>query len=693
MADVMQYREVRQRFSVRDDDGPDSDLFPDRYTVTGVVEFTPKLPKGDVIAYPEEFVKPLPVTGRIIAGELFANWVVSDQEGPRPLFLPVTVDDNADQTWSWVMRVASLSIDGQEADIKMGDREFQVEAGDGPLWLSTVAAVSKGGTITTRGPRGYGITDITAEGGVVTVEWEGGEDVALPIPSAEYVANAVDGAKWARGELTAGMDLNSLPREGHYFARSFSSTANVLNWPPQAEGTPGHLEELRTSSGLNIQRVTTYGTNMKIIQRTVLSATNQTWSAWHVVWARDGSHLPPTPEPVDVPVDAYVQNQVRQTQFMQAMGGPIDTRGRSAVAFRMDHGFKNFAEKLLPLFRARGIVPSMVYNPRSWSRPENEGVTAADLNAWVQAGEVEVWNHGATHSNVHTEAELYDEIVNSLHEIEAELPAAAGKVWGFAPPGVGAGGYGGFGSGASPEDWDTVAGRLILKHHAVAAAYLYGTGTRPLDGTPRVGLSHYTMDKATVESLKGRVDTGIVRGHGVQFMVHPSLVDTEGYITTAQIEELLDYVVARRDQDQLLTLSPYQLLVADSTQGGATEVYESGVRDVTGLIPNVVSGTLHVWRSGSTVWMRFYRLLVTDPETNTYHSFMDLLPIGMRPGAQEYLPLAEAASASTRGPASPAASGHVYVYNATPGKRMDGLVSFHTPDDPPAQSALPGVPA
>ena len=185
MADVMQYREVRQRFSVRDDDGPDSDLLPDKYTVTGMVEFTPKLPKGDVIAYPEEFVKPMPITGRIVAGELFANWVASDQEESRPLFLPVTVDDEADQTWSWIMRVASLSIDGQEADIKMGDREFQVEAGEGPLWLSTVAAVAKGsGTIATRGPRGYAVTSITAGGGELVFEWEDGKTDTIPMPDS-----------------------------------------------------------------------------------------------------------------------------------------------------------------------------------------------------------------------------------------------------------------------------------------------------------------------------------------------------------------------------------------------------------------------------------------------------------------------------------------------------------------------------
>lgn len=185
MADVMQYREVRQRFSVRDDDGPDSDLLPDRYTVTGTVEFTPKLPKGDVLAYPEEFVKPMPITGRIIAGELFANWVVSDQEEPRPLYLPVTVDDEADQTWSWIMRVSSLLIDGQEASIEMGDREFQVEAGDGPLWLSTAAAAPKGsGAIATRGPRGYSVASVTAGDGALRFVWEDGQEASIPLPES-----------------------------------------------------------------------------------------------------------------------------------------------------------------------------------------------------------------------------------------------------------------------------------------------------------------------------------------------------------------------------------------------------------------------------------------------------------------------------------------------------------------------------
>lgn len=226
MADVMQYREVRQRFSVRDDDGPDSDLLPDRYTVTGVVEFTPRLPKGDVIAYPEEFVKPMPITGRIVAGELFANWVESDQEEPRPLFLPVTVDDEADQTWSWIMRVSSLSIDGQEADIKMGDREFQVEAGNGPLWLSTVAAVSKGGgTITTRGPRGYAVASVTAGDGQIAFVWEDGTEHSVPMPETAQGVGVEDATQPYAG--------------GVAFRLTDGTTTSPVSLPPGPPGRDG----------------------------------------------------------------------------------------------------------------------------------------------------------------------------------------------------------------------------------------------------------------------------------------------------------------------------------------------------------------------------------------------------------------------------------------------------------------------
>jgi hypothetical protein len=48
-------------------------------------------------------------------------------------------------------------------------------------------------------------------------------------------------------------------------------------------------------------------------------------------------------------------------------------------------------------------------------------------------------------------------------------------------------------------------------------------------------------------------------------MIHPSLVDSEGYITTAEIEGFLDAVVTARDAGQVAVMGPYDALLADAT--------------------------------------------------------------------------------------------------------------------------------
>lgn len=112
--------------------------------------------------------------------------------------------------------------------------------------------------------------------------------------------------------------------------------------------------------------------------------------------------------------------------------------------------------------------------------------------------------------------------------------------------------------------------------------------------------------------------------------------------------------------------------------------YDSGERDITSLIPAVVlSGALHAWRQGRTVWLDFRDLEVEDPEA-TYHSWSALLPQGLTPSrSYMYLNLAPVLSASTVGPVRIDRVGGVVVYNAKPNLRMSGLISFPTPDAPP----------
>lgn len=275
---------------------------------------------------------------------------------------------------------------------------------------------------------------------------------------------------------------------------------------------------------------------------------------------------PNSPESVGVGPDPSVQHSMLQTLFLHAMGGPIDTGGLGAVALRCDHGLSSFRDKILPAVRSRSIKVSQAYNPRNWHYPENQGVRAEELNTWVEAGEVEIWNHTSNHWAAESKKAAHDQIVGGLAEIQQQLPAAKGNVWGFNPPSVSKGDYLGFRNGARPAQWDTYVGRLILRHHAISSAYLPGTVQRVLDGRLRDGLSHITIERLTPDALKEHVDEAVTRRTGLQFMVHPSQLDVPGKLTTDGFLEVLDHIVSRREQGRLVTLSPYELTIADSTR-------------------------------------------------------------------------------------------------------------------------------
>lgn len=325
---------------------------------------------------------------------------------------------------------------------------------------------------------------------------------------------------------------------------------------------------------------------------------------------------------------------IRQTQMMYDLDGPIDTGGLGAVAFRIDHAWQPFRDKLLPIFRAAGIVPMVTYNPRDWGRSENAGVTAAEVNQWVADGWIEISNHGAYHQNATGEAAITDFVEASLAEIEAELPAAKGKVYGFCVPGVsGPNPYDGFVNGSLPANWDSFMGKTILKNHAVGYGYMRGgTHLRILDGTIRDGQSHVTLDSSNPTAAKGYIDQAIAQRRGLQFMIHPSLLDAEGRITTAQVQEIVDYVVAKRTEGVLLSLSSYQMMVADSTRtpGGGGSLQDTGWinRTPTGAaVDPAEPGVMQLRRIGDQVYCRFNGVALLPGASNDW-----LAPNGLPPG-------------------------------------------------------------
>lgn len=267
--------------------------------------------------------------------------------------------------------------------------------------------------------------------------------------------------------------------------------------------------------------------------------------------------------------EASIQHEIRRTAFEHAFGGPIDTGGRAAVALRFDHGLANFARYVLPLVIERGLTVSQAHNPRNWELSENQGVTPEEMNDWIRAGHVEVWNHSSSHRGLSTPEDVHDEIVTSLSEIEEQLPAAAGNVWGFNPPGIPGESYAGFRKGSTAAEWTSPPGLAILANHAVASGHVPGTTQRLLDGRVRDGLAHVTLDARPVEEIQKRIDAVARKRRGLQLMLHPSRLGREGRMTVEDFTAVLDYIVECRDQGRLVTLSPYQLHLADSRRRDA----------------------------------------------------------------------------------------------------------------------------
>lgn len=504
------------------------------------------------------------------------------------------------------------------------------------------------------------------------------------------VDTQLGGVTWQQGRKSGQNDAFTLPPGVHTIG-SATAAENTANLPEVRPGTL--IVESNAGEPVKVIRFHPHmTTHFWVVTSRNVSGAMTDW--WKVDAARGHG-------------GAYAPHTTRQAMMMHAIGGPINTGGRGAVAIRIDHGFANFKTKVLPILRTAGIVPMITYNPRNWDRAENDGVTPAEVNQWVADGWVEISNHGAHHTAAETPEALEDVIAGGLAEIEEQLPAAAGQVWGFCVPGVQSGNWMGFMPGGTPENWDTLAGSLIMKHHAFGSGYLPGTSLRVLDGTIRDGLGHATMDSATVASLRTRIDQAIAGRLGLQLMLHPSQLDEAGMMTTAQLQQVVDYIVAKRDAGELAVLSPYQMMVADASlaQGAgdngfearlALLEYDSGERNVTSRVSDVVSGRVLVWRLGRTVFLTFDALVVTAPETPHWHTMTGLLPAGFRPpGINRFFQFAQQAANRTPGPARVSSSGTVVIYNAKSGAGdslvMEGTISF--PAEAALPTSLPGTPA
>ena len=264
--------------------------------------------------------------------------------------------------------------------------------------------------------------------------------------------------------------------------------------------------------------------------------------------------------------------EVKVSRFRSRRGGTIGTAGKGVVALRFDHHLAPFRTKVLPLLQKHGLPWAQAINPANLGTG-NDDMTMAEIQTMCLETGGEVWNHGRNHGDASTVNAGRREIVQSLNELQAGLPALA--IEGFMPPGVAAPGYMGASGFVTPEQWATVLGGMIMANHAAVSGYA-GGWYRTLDGHIDVGASHRTMDNAQEYHWTQSIEDAAALGMGVTFMVHPNYLDKPGYMTTATLAAALGRIAQARDEGRIEVLTPSALLLADVSSGYRRNLLRTG---------------------------------------------------------------------------------------------------------------------
>lgn len=504
--------------------------------------------------------------------------------------------------------------------------------------------------------------------------------------NALAAATGISDARYARGNHPPA-DWDTIRTPGAYnFGSPFPDDGST-NFPPDAE-TALTLVVTTPAGTWGVQEAYQFGPQPRRWWRT--ARTSVVWNPWIEIGGVSGIG------------SAMAANAAHQTRFVSDTGGTVDTGGKAAFALRLDHGWTNIKAKLRAELLSRGIVAGVAMNSRTWADAENSGATQSEVNGWVANGEFEILNHGATHAGGLDESSLIDEIVTGRQELEAQLPAAA-PIYGFAPPGV-TEGWDGF-RGGRLEGWTTPSAQIILSSHAYSLGYV-GGARRVLDGMIRQGLSHITLDTHDLAQARAQVDAAISERRGIQMMLHPRELDKAGKISTTEFFSLMDYVVAKRDAGDLVTLSPNELVLADSTRPpvavsdvtglqarlAAMEPDSSGLRDVTDEMESSagrVSGRLLIERTGTEIKVIFQDLVVSVSGTQT------LLRVnsGWQPWhiEREWWFRPNSSSNENTGTINVSAGGYLIGYNLVANQPMTARMTYDTAQ--PFPTTFPGDPA
>ena len=242
------------------------------------------------------------------------------------------------------------------------------------------------------------------------------------------------------------------------------------------------------------------------------------------------------------------------TRHAATIGGPIDVGTATPVALTWDDYPGSFKAHGLAALAAQYEIPMTLAIPSRALDPGNEhligdqsaGVTWTDIDGWVQDGWIELANHSATHRSTITDAELEDEIVTALAELQAHSPTKPIRTW-VMPDNS----WPGLDEGRTADGWASRAGSLILGHHAFATGKhsIRSDHAVPMTGIPFQGANRRWIE---AEGLTDTIRQNLVASsygtnRGVILGAHPAWIGQGTRWTLAQVETFLAWLAAERD--------------------------------------------------------------------------------------------------------------------------------------------------
>lgn len=383
-----------------------------------------------------------------------------------------------------------------------------------------------------------------------------------------------------QGRLDAGADALDLTRpDGRYSIESAVTAAAITNLPVGVT-VPGYLTyHTMGNVGLGVRFVEyeAQGTAAGGLFRnwTVSAVGTHTWSGWQKIATKaDVDAVAATVQPIGL------NHEVLLDEFTRRRGGKIGT-DKAVVALRFDDPINGLINSGVAVELANLGIPSSAAHCSG-------SFTAADLIAlsnlgtwdtvkgWAHNQGMEVWHHGGNHQDASGTSAITAQTVTSLATLKTSLPTLEVNKW--MQPGVGGTNYDGFASTDTPSLFYThIAGKLIQTDHAISSGHMPGL-LRQLDGRPRNGLTHHTVDTpANLTLAYDYVDDAVRSKSGICIMLHPNNLDKAGdFSTSANFITFLQHLRDLRDQGKIEILTVSGLLCADTTTTSRAQLIRDG---------------------------------------------------------------------------------------------------------------------